>query len=115
MRQRLRLDALDERLCGQRQARMARRDVEVVDRVAVVVLVHHHARRRRRRQREVQAALQAVAARLHARLHDALGDRRLVGEAGDVADGVSHEGSEEYAITHRRRYAGSADSIGYEM
>ena len=36
--QRFRLDALDERFRGQRQARMARRDVEVVDRVAVVVL-----------------------------------------------------------------------------
>ena len=69
---------------------MARRNVEMMDRVAVVVGIGHHSRLRRCREREVHAALEAVAARLHARFHHALGDWRLVGEACDVADGISH-------------------------
>ena len=82
--------AFDERFSGQRQSGVTRRDVEVMDDVAVVVLVHHHARRGRRCQGEMQAPLAAVAPRLHARLHHALGDRCVVGEARDVTDGVTH-------------------------
>ena len=88
--QRRRSRALDERFGGHRQPRMAAGDVEVMHDVAVVILVHHHARRRRRAEPELDAALRPVAARLHARLHHALGDRRVVGEPGDVPDGVVH-------------------------
>src|SRR5262245_49353196 len=59
--------------------------------VAIVILIHHHTRRWRRRQRELDAALQAVAARLHPRLHHAFADGLVVEEAGDVADGVIHD------------------------
>ncbi len=76
----------------------------MVDGVSVVVGVGHHPRLRRRGQREMHAALEAVAARLHACFHDAFGNRRFVGEARDVADAISHD-----------VYAGSAVSMAYEM
>ena len=75
--------------------------VEVVNDVAFGVGVHPHPRGRRRAQAEADAALRRFTARLHARLHHALGDRDFVRKTGDVADAVEHG------------QAGSADSIGY--
>ena len=84
-------------------------NVEVVDDVAVVILVHPDPRRRRGAERELQAALRALAARLHARLHHALADGRFVDEAGHVADVELHSLPRVLVLP---RQAGSADSIG---
>ena len=65
-------------------------NVEVVNDVAVGILVHANARRGRRAQTEPDAVLRPVAARLHARLHDAFADGRFVGELGDVSNRVLH-------------------------
>src|SRR5262245_34461506 len=111
--------------------------------VAIVLLIHHHTRRWRRRQRELDAALQAVAARLHPRLHHAFADGLVVEVAGDVADGVIHDydfglwalgsglwalgfglwalglgsglSALGYSLLALGGYAGIADSIGYAM
>ena len=93
--------ALDEGLGGHRQSRDPARDVEVVDDVAVVILIHPHPGRRRGAETEAHATLAALAARLHARFHDAFADGPLVRKLGDVANGVQHG------------QAGNAVSMGY--
>src|SRR6185503_9285089 len=90
MGQRTMRQTFDQRFGGDRETRVPGGDVEVMDGIAVVILIHHHPRVGRRRQREVETALIVVGPRLHARLHHALGDGRVVGEARDVADRITH-------------------------
>src|SRR5438046_4278382 len=67
---------------------MASGYIKVVDDVAQEIAVLHDGGRRPHLEREAEAALAFVAARLHANLHDALADSRLVAEFGDMADGI---------------------------
>jgi hypothetical protein len=81
---------LHDRLGDDHQLAMPRRHVEVVDDIALGVLVGKDARARRRGELEAQATLHALGTRLHAHLHHALADGRVVPEVGQVVDGVSH-------------------------
>ena len=62
----------------------------MVHRVAKKIVIHHHVSARIGFQRESDAALTGVRARLRADFHNAFADSGMVTERGDVLDGVSH-------------------------
>ena len=66
-------------------------DVEMVHCVFKVVVVTGRLGLGGNAQPKIDAMLIAVGARLHARFHDALADRRAVAVASDVADEVDHD------------------------
>ena len=65
-------------------------DVEVMHGVAKIVPVELHARPGMHHELKRQAALRAVRARLHARLHQALAHMRAIAEFRQMADAVIH-------------------------
>src|SRR5207244_5620626 len=67
---------------------MASGDIKVMDDVAQEIAILHDGGRGTHVEREAEAALAFVAARLHANFHDALADGGFVAEFGDVADGI---------------------------
>lgn len=85
-----RRDGLDfyRRLRGDLHQLVCSGDVEMMDRVPAEVAVLHDIGRRRDVEREIEAALFSVAARLQTDFHHAFPDGGLVAKRRGVADGI---------------------------
>src|SRR5438128_2601695 len=65
-------------------------DIEMVNNVSEEIAVLHDEHAWLHLEFEIEAALVAFGARLHADFHDAFAHRRLVAKTRDVANGVDH-------------------------
>jgi len=79
-----------QRVGDDRELLVPPRDIEVMDRVAKIVPIGLHTRPGMHHELKRQAALWAVRARLHARLHQAFAHVLAIAEFRQMADAVIH-------------------------